>query len=386
MSISPEASRMPLIDALRAVASQLIVLHHLAFYGPMSDAVEGLAPAVFAWLSEHARAAVQAFLVCGGFMAARTLAPVGAPECGPPGPLLLRRYLRLAPPLMAAIMLAVVLSALASWLNPNPAIPLAPSPGQLLAHLLLLQDVLGIDALSAGVWYVAIDFQLFALTLGLLWLARGAGSRARPLAISLVAGLGLASLFVFNRLPELDAWAPYFFGAYALGACAWWAGRPGARIHGLAALALAGAAALALDWRLRIAVALAVALVLGIARRTRVLERWPRSALLAWLGRISYSVFLVHFPISIAIGALVWRIFPGQPLANAAGLLAAWAACVAGGALFHRHVELRFTGSGRAASGSAGPAPADLGSGTGSRAHLRPAAPGAAGAGSTPRP
>jgi peptidoglycan/LPS O-acetylase OafA/YrhL len=377
---------MPLVDALRAVASQLIVLHHLAFYGPMSDAASALAPALFAWLSEHARVAVQAFLVCGGFMAARALAPGGAPAFGPPGPLLLRRYLRLAPPLMAAIALAVALSALARIVNPHPAIPLAPSPGQLLAHLLLLQDVLGIEALSAGVWYVAIDFQLFALTLGLLWLARGAGRRAAPLAVGLVAGLGLASLLVFNRHPALDAWAPYFYGAYALGACAWWAGRPGARLHGLAAIALAGAAALALDWRLRIAVALAVALALGLSRRTRLLGRWPSSALLSWLGRISYSVFLVHFPICIAIGALAWRFFPGQPLANAAGLLAAWAASVAGGALFHRHVELRFTGSGRAASGSSGPAPADPGSGTGSRAHPRPAAPEAAGAGSTPRP
>ena len=30
----------------------------------------------------------------------------------------------------------------------------------------------GGEALSAGVWYVAIDFQLFALAVGLLWLGR----------------------------------------------------------------------------------------------------------------------------------------------------------------------------------------------------------------------
>ena len=377
---------MPLIDALRAIASQLIVLHHLAFYGPMSDAVEGLAPALFAWLSEHARVAVQAFLACGGFMAARALAPSGAPAFDRPGRLLWRRYLRLAPPLVAALALAIALSALARAVNPHPSIPLAPGLAQVLAHLFLLQDVLDIEALSAGVWYVAIDFQLFALTLALLWLARGAGRHARPLAIGLVAALGLASLFVFNRQPELDVWAPYFFGAYALGACAWWAGAPGARWHGLAAIAVAGVAALALDWRLRIAVALAVALALGLARHIRLLERWPRSPLLGWLGSISYSVFLVHFPIIVVIGALTWRLFPDQPLANAAGILAAWAASVAGGALFHRLVERRFTGSGRAASGSSGPAPADRGSGTGSRAHRPPAAPAPAVDGSTPRP
>ena len=32
--------RFPMIDAFKAVASQLIVLHHLAAYGPVSDAVQ----------------------------------------------------------------------------------------------------------------------------------------------------------------------------------------------------------------------------------------------------------------------------------------------------------------------------------------------------------
>ena len=386
MDAARTASRMPLIDALRAIASQLIVLHHLAFYGPMSDAAAELAPALFGWLAEHARVAVQAFLACGGFMAARTLAPSGLPKFDRAGPLVLRRYLRLAPPLLAALGLAVVLSALARAIHPHPAIPQAPGLAQLLAHGLLLQDVLGIEALSAGVWYVAIDFQLFVATVALMALARRAGRHATSLTIGLVACGGMASLLVFNRMPALDAWAPYFFGAYALGACAWWAGRPGARWPGLAAIALAGLLALAVEWRLRIAVALTVALMLGMTRRTRLLERWPRGAFLAWLGGISYSVFLVHFPVMMAVGALVWRAFPGQPLANMVGLLVAWAASVAGGALFHHQVERRFTGSGRAASDCAGPGSAGPAADTGCPGHRQSAAPAVADDGSPPRP
>lgn len=358
---------MPLIDAARALASQLIVLHHLAFYGPMSDAVAPLAPSLFEWFEQHARIAVQVFLVCGGFMAARSLAPAGVPTTASPAGLLLKRYTRLALPLLAALVIAIALSALARAVNPHEAIPDAPRPGQVLAHALLLQDVLEIDALSAGVWYVAIDFQLFALTLGLFVLARrfsfpqrpGAVRRVRRLAVGLVAALGLASLFGFNRAPGWDAWGLYFFGAYALGACAWWFGHPGAPRRWLVATALAGLAALAVDHRARIAVALAAALGLALSRRSGLLAHLPRTPLAGWLGGISYSVFLVHFPVCVAIGALVWRAFPGDPLANALGLLTAWAASVAGGALFHRHVELRLTGSGRAACGSCGPAPAD---------------------------
>lgn len=65
--------RLPFIDALKALASQLIVLHHLAFYGPMSDYARSLAPETMSWFYSNARIAVQVFLVVGGFLAAQSL-------------------------------------------------------------------------------------------------------------------------------------------------------------------------------------------------------------------------------------------------------------------------------------------------------------------------
>ena len=82
-------ARLPLIDALKALASQLIVLHHLAFYGPMADAVRPWAQPLVDALSEHGRLAVQVFLVVAGFLAVRGLAPAGAPAAI--GPLALVR-------------------------------------------------------------------------------------------------------------------------------------------------------------------------------------------------------------------------------------------------------------------------------------------------------
>ena len=75
--MSPRPSRLACVDALKAVSSQLIVLHHLAFYGPMSDAAHMLAPGLIGWLADYARIAVQVFLVISGFLAARSLAPGG---------------------------------------------------------------------------------------------------------------------------------------------------------------------------------------------------------------------------------------------------------------------------------------------------------------------
>jgi hypothetical protein len=44
------SSRMPLLDALKALASQLIVLHHFSAYGPLSDALAQALPALAGWL------------------------------------------------------------------------------------------------------------------------------------------------------------------------------------------------------------------------------------------------------------------------------------------------------------------------------------------------
>jgi len=261
------ASRLALIDALKAVASQLIVLHHLSAYGPVAEAAGEAAPGLMAWLYDYARIAVQVFLVVGGFLAARALAPLAEPAFSDPLGLIRRRYQRLAIPYLAALALAVLGAALARRWMVDDAIPAPPGFFQGLAHAFLLQGLLGYDSLSAGVWYVAIDFQLFALMVLVLWAGRHGSTRLGLPAIALVLVLALASLFGFNRDAAWDNWAIYFFGSYGLGAAAWWASARGRLAAWLGVMATIAIAALVVDFRLRIAVALAVALALGFARR-----------------------------------------------------------------------------------------------------------------------
>ena len=58
-----------------------------------------------------------------------------------------------------------------------------------------------------------------------------------------------------------------------------------------------------------------------------------------FFGRISYSVFLVHFPVCLVVNALVFHLAPGRPVLNALGMVAAWVASNAAGVLFHRYIE-----------------------------------------------
>lgn len=334
------------INLLKAGAAQLIVLHHLAFYGPMSDYVQPLWPEVLDWLGGNARIAVQVFLVIGGFLVAKSLAPAGRPGIARPVQAVWRRYAKLAPPFFAATLLAAVLTPVAGIWMLHDSMSAAVTLGQLSAHALLLHGVLGYESLSAGAWYVAIDFQLYLLTVLLLWLGGClAGRRALAWLMPLAVTVGIVlSLLYFNLDSGWDNWAPYFFGSYGLGLMAWWASdparKPGAMTALMAMAAVPVLLALAIDYRSRIALALVVACALFLFGRAKTPAQGRAWNVINALGRISYAVFLVHFPVSLLVNAWFTAYAPLVPAWQALGMLTAWSASLLAGAAFYRWVEV----------------------------------------------
>ena len=356
MASSP---RLPGIDALKGLACVMIVWHHLAFYGPMSDVVHPFAPALMDWLYDYGRMAVQVFLVVSGFLVAASLAPQGVAVFDSPARLIFRRYWRLVKPYLVALAVSVLVAALVRPWFAHTSVSAAPTLLQLLAHVFLLQDVLGQEALSAGVWYVAIDLQLYAVVVLVFAFARrfqiqpheigkgdAANATSAPLGVSLILLAAMASLLFFNRLPTFDITALYFCGSYALGMLAFWASSNLGARRGfwLITMALMGGLALALDFRGRLVVALVTAFgLVGLAglSPTAWPVRWLQQPRLVQLGRISYSVFLIHFPVCLLVNAIVGYFWPTQLLANVAGLLLAFALSLLAGSALYRWVECR---------------------------------------------
>jgi peptidoglycan/LPS O-acetylase OafA/YrhL len=325
---------MPLIDALKAIAAVLVLLNHFSSYGPLAEAARDAFPGLIDWFYGYGRMAVQVFLVIAGFLAARGLSGHGQALAVSPLPLIWKRYLRLVVPYLAAIGLAIAAAAIADHWMDDDAIPARATFKQWLAHALLLQSLLGFDSLSAGVWYIAIDFQLFALMALLLW-----AGRIRRVAPALVLAVASASLFWFNRNAGWDNWALYFFGSYGLGAAAWWASERRQLSAWLGVIATVVIAALIVDFRLRILLALGVALLLGFGRRTGFLEQWPNARPLAFLGQISYSLFLVHFPVLLLANGLYAQLELSSPGSAILGLMLALAASIVAANYFYRWIE-----------------------------------------------
>src|SRR5512145_1339256 len=130
--------RLPFLDFLRVLASEFIVLHHVAFYGPLSDHAARLAPSLFEWFAEHARMAVQVFLVLGGFLTARSLRRATGLTVSCVGRMIWSRYRRIGIPYLAALVVAVAANALASQWMTHESISEPPTVGQLVAHATFL--------------------------------------------------------------------------------------------------------------------------------------------------------------------------------------------------------------------------------------------------------
>lgn len=324
------------ILALRACAALTILWHHFALYPPLSEWAAPLYGDLLAWLAEYARA-TQVFFVVSGYVAART---IGRRLWGlrQLGQFSVQRYCRLGLPYLAVVVLILPIYEFARGWLPDEVLGQPVSLAQFLAHLFLLQDILGYEALSAGLWFVCINFQLgFGYALGLALQQRfGRGGDGVFTVIGWATSI--YSLFHFNLDPAGECWAMYFFPYFFLGIQV-----NKALVSRQAGefLAFQGLVLLAViyEWRWRLVIAMIFAMVLYVAERSGLGQRWPKSRLLAVLGEVSFSLFLIHFPVLVLTSTIWARLGWTSPEAGAAGLLLAFLGSVFGALLFHRWVE-----------------------------------------------
>ena len=160
-----QASPLFLIDLLKVFAALVIILHHLSSYGQIAEDARAFLPGIMNWLFEYGRFAVQIFLVMAGYLATQSLNRYVTSKFS--GQNLLRlivnRYLRLFAPYIAALMFTIFCAWIARFWVSDEFVGETETLGQFVAHVFFLQGILGLDSISAGAWYVAIDWQLYSV-------------------------------------------------------------------------------------------------------------------------------------------------------------------------------------------------------------------------------
>ncbi len=313
--------RFRFIDALRGIAALAVCWHHINLYGPLPDPASTVMPRWLNWAAVYGWAGVPTFFVISGFVIAYS---VRGNWVTPRflGNFALRRSLRLDPCYWAIIGLAL-------FLNFLPDVFDLPSPhdngltaGQVLTHFVYLQNISAYDNLSAGFWTLCIEMQFYLLFCVMMAVAQRLSRRgehnpypgARVLALVYLP-LALTSLYVFNLDEGFDDWIIYFFSMFFLGAATWWTldRRLPAWMFWSYLAAMAGR----FVWKggddlpFAIATGAAIYLVGRAGRLHSCLNFRP----LQYLGKISYSLYLIHYPVSHIVVNAGYRLTGDSPWA-----------------------------------------------------------------------
>lgn len=249
---------------------------------------------------EYGWLGVYVFFVISGFVVALTLdrAEITPRFCGVYA---LRRSIRLDPCYWATMAIVIVMGLI--YIRQD-----LPSWSQVLWNLTYLQNFVGVTNVSMGFWTLCLEFQFYLSFLALMLVAgRLPGDRFRNASAMLLPLVAL-SLYLFSadvfhaRNPQVCLWDAYVsllpnIIFFALGISAYWATNGRAPAWVFFAICLAAAVDSFYARPDPLIAAIATAIVLFVASKTNKMQSWGDARPLLFLGTISYSLYLVHFPI-----------------------------------------------------------------------------------------
>jgi peptidoglycan/LPS O-acetylase OafA/YrhL len=314
------------LDGIRGLAALFVVLNHVYLRAWPGYPVDH-APPWAGWFI-YGRFAVIVFLALSGFSLA--LAPARDGWRLPSIAVFARRRAwRILPPYWAAL----GFSLLMTWfVLAQPGHPV-PDGWSVAVNGLLLQDVLPAASPNRAFWSIAVEAQLYVALPLLLLLVRRVGALAMTGIVAAVIGtVGLVAAPVPLLASALLVVAPDLAVLFAIGVCAAGVVTASDRVRSLPwpAFALAAAvpvvaliAAKGSTWTLTNLFwvdlawgpAIGCLLVAVATGRPRPLVRVLDTRPLRSLGSFSYSLYLTHAPIIIAVsyGLVLGRVPPGTP-------------------------------------------------------------------------
>lgn len=316
---APPSPRLPVVDMLRGLAALAVCWYHFT-----NGSADFLPEGVLKSSGSHGWLGVEVFFVISGFIIPHALHRASY-RTADYGRVMVKRIIRLDPPYLASIVILLVLGYVCSALPGYRGALFAPTPIQVALHLGYLNALAGQPWLNPVFWTLAIELQYYLLA-GLLFpvIAHRAAT-VRTLAFGALACLAVL-------LPAEQHLFHWLF-LFMLGMAAFQL-RAGLLERGMFLLwmALLGGGAWLVNGGLIAATGVATALLLGL------FQSKERPAL-AFLGQISYSLYLLHVPIGTRVLNFSQKLDLTMP-GRLAALVAALAVSTGAAWLLYRYVEL----------------------------------------------
>jgi peptidoglycan/LPS O-acetylase OafA/YrhL len=304
----PRAARIEWLDGVRALAATYVMLHHI-YLGVFPGFPDNPGPFGLGWLM-YGQLAVVVFIVVSGFSLGLAPAQNGDRLKGGASGFFRRRAWRILPPYWAALVFSIAMAHFLLVEEPGHEVNIR----SLIVHGLLVHDVVPSNTPNSAFWSIAVEAQIYLFFPLMLMLTRARSpvvTAATVLAIVCAAHVLAQHVAALSRLDHLNLqlYAGFAFGVWAIEEASsptpslrkwplrWIAG---AIVAGLVGLVLAFGFPWAAEryfW-IDIAVALSVAIFfVGLVETRSVAARLLSVGPLDFLGRFSYSLYLVHVPI-----------------------------------------------------------------------------------------
>ncbi len=249
---------------------------------------------------------VPIFFVISGYVIAHS---IGTKEVslGYLGNFILRRSIRLDPPYWATIGISILFTYLSSQLFPSIGYREFPSFSQVVSHLLYLQNILGYGNIVAIFWTLCYEFQfylffIFYLFFYFKFISRQIDFSSRSTLVGLVLPgylIGILSICIEVKIMAIpmkglfiNLWYLFFLGVLLRWSIVGKLPKP--ILYSFILFIILGKFVSYEDTNHRSVVGVVTAAIFLLASSKEIIAKVFENSLLLFLGRISYSVYLIH--------------------------------------------------------------------------------------------
>lgn len=332
------STRLAFADGLRGGAALWVVLFHMA-EGNHLPHLKNIFPS---WLwkvfFELGHLGVPVFFVLSGFVMAWTARGMLF-DAETAGKFLLRRLLRLSPPYYFAILIALSFMLLKQYALGGEMVDF--DSWDVLSHLVYAQLLIQSPVINAVFWTLCMEIQFYVIFALMMYLSDKPGVVAfRPAMICLAASVALLWPLgiihsVFWNGGFLGFWYAFLAGMLS---CLCFGRQKLIKTYLISYCAVLLIAGLAASNAFVVSVAI-TSFLLMVAGATGKLDKWLSWRWLQFLGLVSYSLYLLHNPLTGASFRVINRWLPSGIIAELIAALATLAVCIVASGLAYRFVE-----------------------------------------------
>jgi peptidoglycan/LPS O-acetylase OafA/YrhL len=333
-------NRFTFIDGLRGLAALAVVGFHFYVGSPLYTPLSQILPSLISLFLEHGYLAVEVFFVISGFVIAYSLRSTSVTlETSVKFTIL--RLIRLNPPYIATIALTILLNYISNLFLSDRQAPKSEIH-EILYHLFYLQDILGVKQISPVLWTLCIEVQFYIAFLILLRLSQISENKVLKKNYHIEFWMfALFSIFLEISRPKfsVEQYFILYWYAFFLGTLIQWVSNKTCHKSHLLIFFVILISVSIFNRDLEVLTVLVSGIIIAFSLNYKKIGKSLNHSIFQYLGKISYSLYLVHPLIGARTINICHRFIDITPMLSIGVFLLAVSVSIFGAHLMYIYIE-----------------------------------------------